>query len=92
VCVVVTVVVSLLTKPKPDGELTGLVYALTTIPPEEQVSVFHRPVFWAVVVGAVLSLNHHANIWWSRLLLVPGAVYCYRFSPARERVRNAGNP
>jgi hypothetical protein len=40
----------------------------------------------------VLSLNHHANIWWGGLLLVLGAVYCYRFSPARERARNAGNP
>jgi SSS family solute:Na+ symporter len=49
----VTVVVSLVTKPKPDSELTGLVYGLTTIPREEQVSIFHRPVFWAVVVGIV---------------------------------------
>ena len=29
VCVVVTVVVSLLTKPKPESELTGLVYGCT---------------------------------------------------------------
>jgi SSS family solute:Na+ symporter len=56
ICVVVTVVVSFLTKPKPDGELTGLVYGLTKIPHEEQVSVFHRPVFWAVVVGAVFVI------------------------------------
>jgi hypothetical protein len=39
----------------------------------------------------VLSLNHHASIWWGGLLLVLGAVYCSRFSPARERARNAGN-
>ncbi len=32
VCVVVTVVVSLLTKPKPDSELVGLVYGVTPIP------------------------------------------------------------
>jgi hypothetical protein len=32
VCVVVTVVVSLVTKPVPDSELTGLVYGLTEIP------------------------------------------------------------
>jgi SSS family solute:Na+ symporter len=56
ICVVVTVVVSFLTKPKPDAELTGLVYGLTTIPHEERVSVFHRPVFWAVVVGAVFVI------------------------------------
>jgi SSS family solute:Na+ symporter len=53
ICVLVTVIVSLVTKPKPDSELTGLVYGLTTIPREEQVSIFHRPVFWAVVVGIV---------------------------------------
>jgi hypothetical protein len=40
----------------------------------------------------VLSLNHHASIWWGALLLVLGAVYCHRSSPARERARNAGNP
>jgi solute:Na+ symporter, SSS family len=51
ICVIVTVVVSLLTKPKPDAELTNLVYGLTPVPREEHVSVFHRPVFWAVIVG-----------------------------------------
>jgi len=52
VCVLVTVVVSLVTKPKTDAELTDLVYGLTPIPHEEKVSIFHRPVFWAVIVGA----------------------------------------
>jgi SSS family solute:Na+ symporter len=56
ICVVVTVVVSFLTKPKPDAELTGLVYGLNAIPHEEHVSVFHRPIFWAVVVGAVFVI------------------------------------
>jgi SSS family solute:Na+ symporter len=51
ICVVVTVVVSLMTKPKPDAELTGLVYGLTAIPHEEHVSLFHSPTFWAVVTG-----------------------------------------
>jgi hypothetical protein len=37
----------------------------------------------------VLTLNHHASLWWGGLLLIFGAVYCYRFSPARERARNA---
>jgi SSS family solute:Na+ symporter len=53
ICVVVTVVVSLLTKPKTDRELADLVYGLTPIPHEERVSIFHRPIFWAVIVGAV---------------------------------------
>ena len=52
VCVLVTVVVSLVTKPKTDAELADLVYGLTPIPQEEKVSIFHRPVFWAVIVGA----------------------------------------
>jgi len=57
-CAIVTVLVSLLTKPKPEVELTGLVYGLTAIPHEEHVSIFHRPVFWAAVVGAIfVALN-----------------------------------
>jgi solute:Na+ symporter, SSS family len=51
VCVVVTVVVSLLTEPKTDAELKGLVYGVTEIPSESYVSVYKRPWFWAVVVG-----------------------------------------
>ncbi|MGA9506005.1 MAG: Na+/galactose cotransporter, partial [Terriglobales bacterium] len=50
ICVLVTVLVSLVTKPKPDSELADLVYGLTPIPREERVSVFHRPIFWAVIV------------------------------------------
>src|ERR1700736_5205574 len=53
ICVLVTVVVSLVTKPKTDAELADLVYGLTPIPHEEKVSILHRPVFWAVIVGAV---------------------------------------
>jgi len=53
VCGLVTVVVSLMTKPKPDAELTGLVYGVTDIPSESYVSTLHRPWFWAVVVGAI---------------------------------------
>jgi len=56
ICIVVTVVVSIVTKPKPDAELKGLVYGLTDIPKEEQVSIFHRPVFWAIVVGAMFVI------------------------------------
>jgi SSS family solute:Na+ symporter len=54
--VIVTVVVSLMTQPKPDSELTGLVYGLTPIPHEERVSIFHRPAFWAVIVGVVFVI------------------------------------
>ena len=53
VCVLVTIIVSLLTTPKPDNELTGLVYGVTVIPREESVPWYQRPVFWAVVVACV---------------------------------------
>jgi solute:Na+ symporter, SSS family len=53
ICVAVTVVVSMLTKPKPVSELTGLVYGCTEIPSEDAVAVWRRPVFWACVVGGV---------------------------------------
>jgi SSS family solute:Na+ symporter len=56
ICVVVTVGVSLVTKPKPDSELTDLVYGLTPIPPQEKVSMFHSPVFWGVVVAVVFII------------------------------------
>jgi SSS family solute:Na+ symporter len=54
--VLVTVVVSLLTKPKSDAELQGLVYGLTSIPRGERVSIFRRPIFWAAVVGVVFFI------------------------------------
>jgi len=53
ICALVTVMVSLLTKPKPEAELKGLVYGATDIPSEGYVTVFHRPWFWATVVGVV---------------------------------------
>jgi SSS family solute:Na+ symporter len=53
VCVLVTVVVSMVTKPKPDFELTGLVYGLTDIPSEASVAAYQRPWFWAVVIAGL---------------------------------------
>ncbi|MBZ5615482.1 MAG: sodium:solute symporter family protein [Acidobacteriia bacterium] len=53
ICVAVTVVVSLLTAPKPASELKGLVYGETEIPSEGELAFYQRPVFWAVVVLAV---------------------------------------
>ncbi len=53
ICVVVTVVVSLATQPKPDSELKGLVYGVTEIPSEGYASTLHRPWFWATVVGVI---------------------------------------
>jgi SSS family solute:Na+ symporter len=48
-CVVVTVLVTLVTKPRPDEELVGLVYSLTPIAHEEHASIFHKPLFWGIV-------------------------------------------
>ena len=53
VCVVVTVAVSYMTKPRQDSQLTGLVYGVTAIPHEAEVPFYQRPVFWAVVIGVV---------------------------------------
>lgn len=33
----------------------------------------------------------HADVWWGGLLLILGAFYCLRFSPARERKRLEGS-
>ncbi|MGB6597672.1 MAG: sodium:solute symporter family protein [Candidatus Acidiferrum sp.] len=56
VCVIVTVVVSLVTKPKEDAELTGLVYGLTKIPTVENVPWYQKPLFWAGVVVVVFFI------------------------------------
>jgi solute:Na+ symporter, SSS family len=56
VCVLITVVVSMLTKPKPAGELTGLVYGATEIPSEGDVPIYQRPAFWAVAVAIVFVI------------------------------------
>jgi SSS family solute:Na+ symporter len=56
VCVLVTVVVSLATTPKPAAELTGLVYGFTPIPKEENVPLLHKPIFWAGVAVALFVI------------------------------------
>ncbi len=52
VCVGVTVIVSLLTKPKPEAELVGLVRGCTELPSEEHLPWVKRPIFWAGIVFA----------------------------------------
>jgi SSS family solute:Na+ symporter len=54
VCVIVTVVVSLLTTPKPVSELQGLVYGVTPLPSEQALPLYRRPLFFAGVVAIVL--------------------------------------
>ena len=54
VCVIVTVVVSLMTKPLPNDRLTGLVYGATELPSEGHLPLWQRPIFWAGAVAVVL--------------------------------------
>ncbi len=56
VCVLVTVIVSYMTKPKPDSELEGLVYGVTVLPTEEGVALYKKPIFWAVIVGVIFAV------------------------------------
>jgi len=58
ICVVVTVVVSYMTKPKSETELVGLVYGCTELPSEGHLKFYERPIFWAAVVMVVfIALN-----------------------------------
>jgi SSS family solute:Na+ symporter len=52
-CVVVTVLVSLATKPMPDSRLTGLVYGLTEVPSVGNLPLYQKPLFWAGLVTVV---------------------------------------
>ena len=56
VCVLVTVVVSMATAPKPAKELAGLVYGCTDIPSEQHLPLTQRPIFWAGVVCVVFVI------------------------------------
>jgi SSS family solute:Na+ symporter len=53
ICVIVTVVVSYISKPKPLAELNGLVYGVTEVPSEGDLPLYKRPIFWASVVAVV---------------------------------------
>jgi len=57
-CMVVTIIVSLLTRPRPDEELKGLVYALTPRPRDTERHFWQRPVTLGVIVLVMtLMLN-----------------------------------
>jgi SSS family solute:Na+ symporter len=56
IAVIVIVVVSLFTRPKPEEELTGLVYGCTTLPSEGHLPMFKRPIFWAAISFAIFAL------------------------------------
>ena len=57
-CFFVTLVVSLLTKPRDEKELVGLVYSLTDKPQERELAWYLRPaVLGAIVLGLAVLLN-----------------------------------
>jgi SSS family solute:Na+ symporter len=56
ICVSVTVIVSMFTRPKPESELAGLVYGATELPTEGHLPLYQRPAFWACVVGAAFVI------------------------------------
>ncbi len=62
ICVLVTVIVSLLTKPKPEAELAGLVYGATQLPSEGNLPLVQRPIFWAGVAAAAFLVLQY--IFW----------------------------
>jgi SSS family solute:Na+ symporter len=55
-CVLVTVAVSLCTRPRPAAELVGLVRGLTAVAPERGLPLHRRPLFWAAAVCAVFVI------------------------------------
>ena len=56
ICVIVTVVVSALTKPKPVESLTGLVYGCTELPSEGHLPLWKRPIFWGGISAAAFVI------------------------------------
>jgi SSS family solute:Na+ symporter len=60
-CFLVTLLVSLATKPRPEKDLEGLVYGLTKIP-EDRGSWYQRPAPLAVIIIAILLV---LNIWFA---------------------------
>nr|WP_243648076.1 sodium:solute symporter family protein [Acidipila rosea] len=62
VCVIVTVVVSYMTKPRPVSELAGLVYGVVPLPDEHDEHWYQRPIVWASII-AVLFIGLNIIFW-----------------------------
>jgi SSS family solute:Na+ symporter len=55
---VLTVIISFLTKPRPEPELVGLVYSLTPKPVEHHMAWYARPKIIAVgLIAMLIALN-----------------------------------
>ena len=53
---IVTIVVSLMTRPRPEAELVGLVYSLTPRPVEHETNWYQKPAWLAAGVGVLVVL------------------------------------
>jgi SSS family solute:Na+ symporter len=62
ICVVVTVVVSLFTKPKTAAELKNLVYGYTKTTDEGSLALYQRPIFWGCGVAVLFAVLQY--IFW----------------------------
>jgi SSS family solute:Na+ symporter len=56
ICVLVTIVVSLFTAPKPKEHLTGLVWAYTELPTSEPMPFWKKPIFWGAGVAVFFAI------------------------------------
>ena len=57
-CFIVTIVVSLITRPRPSGELAGLVYSLTPRIADDRLVWYKRPAALGLVVSVLtVALN-----------------------------------
>ncbi len=59
-CFVISVVVSMVTTPRPDKEMEGLVYGLTKVPHDATAKWYQRPAPLTVMVVILLLI---LNIW-----------------------------
>jgi SSS family solute:Na+ symporter len=55
ITVVIVVLVSLFTRPKPVGELNGLVYGATVLPTEEPVPFYKNEYMWAILAVLIFA-------------------------------------
>lgn len=62
VCFLVTIAISLMTHPRPERELVGLVYGLTKKPNNENAVWYKRPGLVAIGIGALALI---LNIWFA---------------------------
>jgi SSS family solute:Na+ symporter len=57
-CVIVTVIVSYMTQPRPVAELEGLVYGASKLPEEHDDHWYQKPIVWAGVIAVIfVALN-----------------------------------